>query len=301
MIFRLWRLGVALTGILPVRVSYAVAAFAAEVVWWCLPVQRGNATDTMLHVVGRRSPRRARRLARRSFNNYARYAVDFMRQPRMDISRVQALVDFDEWSRISAAFTGGSGVIFVLTHFGNWDIGAAVLAARGYQVNAVVETQGNGDFNRALVEARAAPGVKLIPMERAAAGIIRALKRNQALAILIDRPLGEGGVEVEFFDARTRVPAGPARIALRTGASVVPVSFVRLSGHSGRVRAIVDFDVSVNRTGDNERDVQALTQRVMQAHECVIRQYPDQWYMFRRFWPSSALPNPSLLPAVVNG
>jgi KDO2-lipid IV(A) lauroyltransferase len=122
-------------------------------------------------------------------------------------------------------------------------------------------------------------------MERAATGIVRAMRRNEILAILIDRPLTEGGVAVQFFGAETRVPEGPARIALRTGARVFPVSLLPVAD---RVRAIVDFDVRQVHTGNMERDVQSLTQQIMISLERVIRQHPDQWYMFRRMWPAGA-------------
>ena len=112
------------------------------------------------------------------------------------------------------------------------------------------------------------------------------MRRNEALAILIDTPVDSGGVEVNFFGERTMVPAGPARIALRTGARVIPVALPRASGTSDQLIAMADFDVRVTRTGDDERDVQALTQRIFAAHERFIRAYPDQWYIFRRMWPA---------------
>jgi KDO2-lipid IV(A) lauroyltransferase len=125
-------------------------------------------------------------------------------------------------------------------------------------------------------------------MERAATGIVRALRHNETLAILIDRPVTDGGVPVEFFGATTQVPAGPARIALRTGAKVIPVALVRVSERDDRIRAFLDFGVEPPCSGDGERDVQDLTQQIMAAHERFIRRYPDQWYMFRRMWPAPA-------------
>lgn len=287
MIYWLWCLGLALVRLVPRRVAYAAAGPVADVGWLFMPVQRRNTIENMTHIVGPRSPRRARALARRSFHNYARYVVDFMRHPEVDPDELQAKLDFDGWHEIDAALAEGHGIILVLMHFGNWDLGGAALTARGYTLNVIAETQAHDRFNDAIVAARITRGMKLVPMERAATGIVRAMRRNEMLAILIDRPLSEGGVAVEFFGARTRVPEGPARIALRTGARVLPVSLLRLSERADRIRALIDFDLRPARTGDIECDVQALTQQIMSAHERVIRQYPDQWYMFRRMWPGT--------------
>lgn len=282
--YRLFQLGRWLVDRLPLRVSYAGAALIADLGWLLLPAQRANATENMRHIAGPAQPRRARTLARRSFRNYAKYVVDFIRLPAFSAAELAQRFDFDDWAQYDAALARGRGCILALMHFGNWDIGGPVLARRGYAFNAIAETQAHGRLNDDLIAARTAHGIKLIPMERAATGIIRAMRRNETLAILIDRPLDDGGIEVDFFGAPVRVPAGPARIALRTGAKVIAVSQVRSRPNADRVRVIADFDIEAPNTGDAERDARALTQRIMAAHERVIRRYPDQWYMFRRMW-----------------
>lgn len=288
MIFRLFRLARWLMVRLPLRLSYAGAVLAAHVAWLGLPVQRRNAIANMRRVLGPGRRRQASRVARRSFVNYAKYAVDFIRLPELPPHQLAARFEFDEWERYEAALARGRGCILVLMHFGNWDIGGAVLAQRGYAFNAIAETQEHGPLNDALIAARTRHGIKLIPMEKAATGIIRAMRRNETLAILIDRPLDDGGVEVEFFGAPIRVPAGPARIALRAGASVIAVSQLRSHPWSDRVQVIADFEIALPNSGDADRDVQLLTRRIIEAHERVIRRHPEQWYMFRRMWQAQA-------------
>jgi KDO2-lipid IV(A) lauroyltransferase len=247
--------------------------------------QRLNATANVARVLGSAGSDRAGRVARRSFQNYAKYVVDLIRLPQLSPRQLAERFEFDAWHHYDAALARGRGCILVLMHFGNWDLGGPVLAHRGYAFNAIAETQEDGALNDALIAARTKHGVKLIPMEKAATGITRAMRRNETLAILIDRPLDEGGIEVDFFGAPIRVPAGPARIALRTGASVIAVSQVRLSPWSDRVRVIADFDIDLPDSGDAEDDARLLTRRILEAHERVIRRHPDQWYMFRRMWP----------------
>jgi KDO2-lipid IV(A) lauroyltransferase len=269
---------------LPLSVCYACSAWVANAAWLLLPEKRRCAIENMSRASSEHGPRRARHLARRSFQNYARFIVDFVRLPSLTAQELAERFEFDDWHRYDEALALGRGCILVLMHFGNWDIGGPVLATRGYPFNVIAETQSDGRFNHELVKLRTHRGIKLIPMEKAATGIIRAMRRNETLAILIDRPLDDGGVDVEFFGERMRIPAGPARIALRTGAKVIVVSQVRISPKSDRVRAIVDFNIETPNSGDVGRDTQTLTQAIMAAHERVIKRHPDQWYAFRRMW-----------------
>lgn len=282
---------------MPLRMAYFVGDAIATLLWWGWRGPRAAAIQNMLRVTRDRAA--AERAARYSFLNYARYGVDFLRAPKIRPEDVIAKVQYDHWAQIDAAFGEGKGVIFILMHFGNWDMGGAVLTARGYPLNVIADTWGNDKANQVIVDARQVRGMKVIPADRAAIGIVRAMRRNEALAILIDTPMPGAGVEVRFFGERTLVPAGPARIALRTGARVIPVAMPRETGTSDRIIAMADLDVRVERTGDDARDVQALTQRIFSAHERFIRAYPDQWYIFRRMWPAkarAAAPEPALAP-----
>jgi len=93
------------------------------------------------------------------------------------------------------------------------------------------------------------------------------------------------GVKVTFFGEEVEVPAGPARLALRSGAMVVPAGFPRVQPNEPKVRIISDFAITCASTGDEAKDIQTVTQAIMDAHERFIRQHPDQWYMFREMWP----------------
>jgi KDO2-lipid IV(A) lauroyltransferase len=269
---------------MPLRAAYFSGDVIATLAWWLWRGPRETAIQNMTRVLGDRNA--ARRAARYSFLNFARYAVDFLRAPKIKPDELLSKVHYDHWDAVDAAFAEGNGVIFTTMHLGNWDIGGAVLAARGYPVSVIADTFLNERANAIVVKARQVRGMKVIHSSRAAAGIVRAMRRNEALAILVDTPVKDvAGVPVKFFGEWTTVPAGPARIALRTGARVIPAALVRASGTSDQIIALVDLDVRFTPTGDTERDVQALTQRIFAAHERFIRAYPDQWYIFRRMWP----------------
>src|SRR5207237_6885340 len=128
---------------------------------------------------------------------------------------------------------------------GNWDLGGALLSQRGYPMAVVVDTFHNSRLNALVQGTRAALGMRIIPREQAARRVIQALRRNEALAILMDRPAsGDAGVEVDFFGRCTVVPAGAATLALRTGARIVPAGMVRLPDNNfiGLVDRCIDFE-----------------------------------------------------------
>lgn len=286
--FYLYRLAGRIARIVPLRAAYLGGDVIGTLLWWCWRGRRATAIENLTRVLGSR--RAATRAARYAFLNYTRYSVDFLRAPKIRPENVLSKIQFDHWDRIDAAFEAGKGVIFVSVHLGNWDMGGLVLAARGYPMNVVADAFLNERTNDIVVRQRQqVHGLKVIPSDRAASGILRAMRRNEGLAILIDTSVPEGGgVEVTFFGERTVAPVGAARIALRTGARVIPVVLPRVRATSDQIVALVDLDVQIPRTGDDERDAQALTQRIMSAMEGFVRSYPDQWYMFRRMWPGAA-------------
>jgi KDO2-lipid IV(A) lauroyltransferase len=268
----------------PLRVAYWGATLIADLLWLTRRSKRNAAIANMMQVLGDTDAGRA--AARRSFHNYGRYLVDFIRAPKIRPDAIREKVRFDRWDAIEAAFGEGKGVMFVLMHFGNWDMGGPALAERGYKVNVIAQTFEHDRLNETVVAARQVRGMKVIPAERAAVGAVRALKRNEVLGILIDRPVDDGGVKVNFFGRPVTVPAGPAWIALRTGARVLPAALVRERASGDVTLALVDLDVRATRTGDLDQDIRALTRRILEAHERFIRAYPDQWFMFRPLWPS---------------
>lgn len=273
----------AVSRLVPLRVAYWCAVAVARFAWIVLPAQREAAIENLSQALGNRALGKA--AARRSFANYGRYLIDFIRAPKIKPEDVASKVRFDRWDLIDEAFAPGKGVIFALMHVGNWDIGGPFLAGHGYNVNVVADTFEHDRLNEVVVQARTVRGMNVIPADRAATGIVRALRRNEILGILMDTPMTEGGVMVEFFGRPAMFPAGVAWLALRTGARVLPTAMVRLRETGDVVRPLIDFDVKIERSGDMDRDIRELTRRILQAHERFIRAYPDQWYIFRPLWP----------------
>jgi KDO2-lipid IV(A) lauroyltransferase len=285
-VYALWRLTTLLLRLVPLRISYAAGALIANAVFICWHEKRRNTIDNMRQVLSDESDATARRIARSSWRNYGKYLVDFLRAADGGGNDLAASIAFQDRSLIDEAFATGRGVLFILMHQGSWDLGGVYFSRLGYPLNVIVETFNNDRLNSLVVASRRSGGMRVIPMEGSGLKILRALRRNEALAILMDRPYAENGMAVQFFGRETVLPDGPARLALRTGARVITAAVVRSKAADNRLIALVDTDIRALRTGDEREDVRALTEAFLRAHERFIRQYPEQWYMFRRMWRS---------------
>jgi lauroyl/myristoyl acyltransferase len=280
----------------PVRIAYRIVGWGTPL--WLLMFARGHlerATENMRQVLGPQVDIRvARRQARAAFANYARYLVDISRMPHLNPRELIDGVRVEGWEHVDAAFNVGKGVVFATGHIGNWDLAGAAFAARGKPVSAIVETLSPARWNERVQRTRMAAGVKAIPLESGIRDMLAALRKHEGLAVLVDRPLAAEGVPVTFFGRTTRVPAGAATLALRTGSPVVPAALVRDPEGAGFVAHI--GPPIIGEGGEKTAEVQAVMQRIMSWLEGIIVRYPDQWFMFRQMWPGSEAPRPTLSP-----
>jgi KDO2-lipid IV(A) lauroyltransferase len=246
----------------------------------------------MAQVTGRTiNDPRVRHLALASWSNYGRYAADFMSFPHLKIDLIERnLRDLSEgnegWQgQIRTALQAGRGAIIATAHFGNWDIAGAIVA-RHFPISAVAETFSDEELNRLLQDQRKNKGMGIIPMEGSARRILRVLHQNQLVAIVVDRPVAEDqGIAVTFFGRKTYVPGGPAALALKSGAAIVP-GFVWYGQHNELyIRTFPPIFPQECKGEQRDFEIARLTQLMYDALEVMIRDWPAQWYMFRQFWP----------------
>lgn len=230
------------------------------------------------------SPAQERRSVRLAVASYARYWLESLRLPATDPAEIDARFTIEGRERIDAALTAGHGAILGLPHLGGWDVGGSWLVRRGYPLTVVVEALEPPELFEWFAGLRRSWGMTVIPLDREVTGrVMRALRANEVVALLCDRDLGGGGVEVEFFGERTRLPGGPATLALRTGAPLLPTAvYFAGRGH----HAVVRPPLPAARSGRLRDDVTALTQALAYELEDLIRAAPEQWHLLQPNWPS---------------
>jgi KDO2-lipid IV(A) lauroyltransferase len=232
-----------------------------------------------------------RRAVDATFESYARYWAESFRLPGTSGRELDAGMSYQGLEHFDAALARGKGVIIALPHLGGWEwAGFWVAAVRHQPITVVVEALDPPDLFEWFVELRRSFGMHVVALgPDAAAQVVRALKANHVVCLLCDRDIGGGGVEVEFFGERTRLPAGPATLSLRTGAPIIPtVTYFKGKGHLGVCRP----PVPIERRGSLRDDVARVTQLVAYELEAMIRVAPEQWHLLQPNWPSDRVELP---------
>lgn len=206
--------------------------------------------------------------------------MDFLVVGSLSPEDLVSRVDTDGREHLDAALARGRGVIMALPHMGSWDMAGAYAGAIGYRVSAVTE-RFPGSLNDAVVGTRENFGMHVLTMGRSAVrAIAAAVQANEIVALVCDLEQGPG-VSVRFFGRRATVPAGPAAIAIKSDAALIPC-FVSMTG-PGRYHVHVDPVLTVNENETKE----SLTQRLIERFEGFIRQRPDEWFAFRPMFKPS--------------
>ena len=225
-------------------------------------------------------------LVRDGLRSYARYWLEAFRLPsqtREQNAERFELVQADEFHKVMAE---GNGAILALPHVGNWDAAAAWVSAHGHRLVTVAERLKPESVFRRFVEYREKLGMEVIPLtgaERAPIDVL-AEKANEgyAVALLSDRDLSRGGVEVEFFGGRTRMPAGPALLALRTNAPLYAVDIWFTPERP--VAEIRRIELPDPADGPLDVRVKLVTQRLADAYAIGIARHPQDWHMLQKLW-----------------
>ncbi len=269
------------------RLGYAIGTSS----YWAWRSKRLITQANMAQVAGKPAhDPRVKYLAYASWRNYGRYTADFMNFSNisahdMEYRTLDVTEGVASWqAHMEQARQPGCGVIFVSAHFGNWDMAAAILA-RHTPVSVVVETFSDQRLDTLIQNQRREKGITLLPLERSPRRILRVLQQNQIVGLLVDRPVTpKQGTPVTFFGRTTYVPSGPAALSLKSGAAILP-GFVWY-GPRNELLLRTFPPIFPQSCGDRTTDIVAITQRIYNALEEMIRAWPTQWYMFRQFWPT---------------
>ena len=191
----------------------------------------------------------------------------------------------DGYERILAGLDAGNGVILALPHLGGWEYAAAWMGDKGHRMLAVVEPIEPPELYEWFVAQREIIGLEIVPLGPGAlSALLQALRDNRIVCLLSDRDLSGDGIDVEFFGERTTLPGGPATLALRTGATLLPAAVYFRPGRNHD--AVVRPPVPVTREGRLREDVERITQLLAHEFEALIRAAPEQWHLMQPNWPS---------------
>jgi lauroyl/myristoyl acyltransferase len=278
-----WRLVRAL----PLPVARAIYTAGAD--GWA----RGNGPGTqrlrrnLRTVVGPAMPEaELDELVRAGLRSYARYWMEAFRLPSQTEQQNRDGFHLVNEAELEAVMAEGHGAILALPHVGNWDAAAAWVASKGWRMITVAERLKPESVFKRFVAYREQLGMEVLPLTGGARPPLDVLgekaTQGYAVALLADRDLSARGVEVQFFGGRTRMPPGPALLALRTGAPLFAVDIWFSPGRvEGRVRRIELPDPS---SGALDTRVKLVTQRLADSFALGIADHPQDWHMLQKLW-----------------
>jgi KDO2-lipid IV(A) lauroyltransferase len=281
---------------------YQLAAFLARVT--PIPLMPAASAAFGLALGPRRTPGRAiiernlrrvhgpelngralRKLVRATYASYARYYMESFKLPSLDVHTVAKRFHVVGYEHVDTALASGTGPILALPHLGGWEWAGFWLAlVPRVQVSAVAERLNPPELSAWFTNLRARLRMHIITLgPNAGAAVTRAIREQHVTCLLSDRHVGGAAVEVTFFGERTVLPAGPATLALRTGAALLPtaVYFDGIGHH-----AVVRPPIPTERAGKLRDDVARVTQLLADELELLIREAPEQWHLMQPNWPS---------------
>ena len=224
------------------------------------------------------------RIVKKIFINQAKNFFELANFPKMDAPFLNSISGFENLHLIKDAVLKGKGMLFVSAHTGNWEVSAAAIAETGVPLNVVAKKIYIDGLNDMLVGYRNGKNVKVILRDApdTARKLLKALKKGEIIAMLIDQDTNVPGVFVDFFGKSAWTPSGLAILALKTGAEVL----VGLDFRTGKYghKTIVKGPLTVELSGNFEKDTINLTQKATAMLEEHIRQYPEQWVWFHERW-----------------
>lgn len=263
---------------LPRDAAYRFATLCTTALDLAVPKLRRVAETNLTFALPELSSEERSRLIDGVFRSIARLLAEFARFPKINSSNVHQVIRYEGLEHYECAKRKGRGVLIATAHLGNWELSAFAHALMTEPMAVMVRPLDNPLIDRLVEERRQLSGNKLLLKKDAALAVVRALRANQPVGILIDQnTTSEEGVFIDFFGRKACAGAAFAKLAARTGAAVVP-GFAFWEQEQRKY--VLRFYPEVEMTGDTQGD----TQRIHSVFERLIRQYPDQWLWIHRRW-----------------
>jgi KDO2-lipid IV(A) lauroyltransferase len=230
-------------------------------------------------------------LARAAMRSYARYWLEFFRLPVLRRERIVGRMSVAGKERLDAVMAAGRGAILALPHSGNWDHAGAWVALQGYPFATVAERLKPESLFDRFVAVRERLGMEVIALtggRNAFAVLLDRLRAGKLVCLVTERDIAASGVEVEFFGEKTTMPAGPAALAVATGAALLPVGiwFTEDGGPGGGWGGVIHPEVAPPAGVSRRAQIAAMTQAMADAFASDIAAHPRDWHMLQPLWPA---------------
>lgn len=225
-----------------------------------------------------------KRILRGVYTSLGRLLAEFTKFPEYTRENVKRVAVYEGFENFERARERGRGVLFMTAHLGGWEVGAFAHSVYGNPLNVMMRELDNPYLDRLVTEYRSLHGNRMMLKDDFARGLIGAMRRGETVGILMDTNMTPPqGVFVDFFGHLACTASGVAKVALRTGAAVVP-AFTTWDKELGKYRIHFEPPIPLVSTGDDEADAVTNTAAFTKKIEEFVRKYPDQWLWVHRRW-----------------
>ena len=264
------------------RLAQALGDGLGGLAYWVSPRYRAIADKNLKIAFGDSLSERERQaLTLRTFRSFGRALAEFLKTPSLTPDALRARVRSDvEMAPARALLARGRGLIVVTAHFGHWELLARRATVEGISLVVVARQSEDSDFNRLTDGVRENSGYTVHPRGASPKALLQQLRRNGAIAILPDQKSED--VFVPFFGRLAGTTAGPAVLALKTGAAILPMFGPRQP--DGTYRVEFGEEIDTTPTGDMDADTHRIMADITCAIEDMVRRHPEQWLWLHDRW-----------------
>jgi Kdo2-lipid IVA lauroyltransferase/acyltransferase len=281
-------------GVLPRSLARALAAVVARMLFALLPKLRKTATFNLRLAFPNWTDAQRKAAIRQMVRNLGWMAAEFARFPRYTTKNIENVLILDGHENFLAGHSRGKGVIYLTGHIGAWEFSSFAHALYGFPLHYMARPLDNARLDALVNHYRGLSGNRPIFKNESARVVLKVLKDAGTIGILADQnTMPEEGVFVDFFGKSACTTTGLARIALHTGAAVVP-GYVYWDENIRKYRLRFEPPVELIRTGDSERDIFENTQRFTKIIEEIVRTHPGQWVWMHARWKTHPPGEPPL-------
>jgi KDO2-lipid IV(A) lauroyltransferase len=278
--------------VLPRRWLLALFKGIADVGFHLFRGFRERSTRNLKHALGSRlNDREISEIVRGSLRNFSRSFIELGLAVESGLEPIRAEIPVSGLEHLKAALEKGRGVIALSAHLGNFLLVGTRLAAEGYSIYVLINQPRSGKIPELRRRYRKKIGQKTIhahPNDEAFRELVQILRRNEIAIVIADEFRSGSGIHVPFFGRTVIARRGPATLALRTGAAVVPAYLVR--DRTGELKLVIEPELELSRTGKIKADVVENTLKITRWLERTVRSYPEQWNWMTVHWKEEKPP-----------
>jgi KDO2-lipid IV(A) lauroyltransferase len=262
----------------------ALAVATARIIYALLPKLRKTAEFNLRLAFPDWSDAQRRTTIRGMVRNLGWMAAEFARLPRYSKENIEQVVILDGHENFLAGQQRGKGVLYLTGHLGAWELSSYAHALYGYPLHYMARPLDNPRIDALINGYRCLSGNRPVFKNESARALLKILRDAGTVGILADQnTMPQEGAFVDFFGTPACTTTGLARVALHTGAAVVP-GYAYWDGAIRKYRLRFEPPVELVRTGDTERDVFANTQKFTKVLQDIIRKHPEQWVWVHARW-----------------